>query len=223
MLNIGIIGCGGISIRRHAPEYAANPETKLVGFFDPVESRAADMVKQYGGKVYISYEELLADPQIDAVSVCSSNSTHAEISIAALKAGKHVLCEKPMATSIVDAEKMIEAGKQAGKNLMIGHNQRMFAAHTKAKELLQSGQMGQVLTFRTAFSHKGPEIPSLTKNASSWFFSKQAAILGVMGDLGVHKADLVRWLIGDDIKEVMATIMTLDKKDPDGKTCRGGR
>ena len=217
MVNIGIIGCGGISIRRHAPEYAANPKAKLIGFFDPVESRAVDMVQQYGGKAYKSYEELLADPKIDAVSVCSSNSTHAEISIAALKAGKHVLCEKPMATSVKDAEEMIVASEKAGKNLMIGHNQRFFAAHAKAKEILLSGEMGRVLTFRTAFSHRGPEVPSVTKNANSWFFNKEAAILGVMGDLGIHKADLIRWLIRDDIEEVMAAVMTLDKKGPDGK------
>ena len=217
VINIGIIGCGGITIRRHAPEYAVNPEAKLIGFYDPVESRAIDMAQQYGGKTYKSYEELLSDPKIDAVSVCSSNSTHAEISIAALKAGKHVLCEKPMATSIEDAEEMIAAAKQAGKNLMIGHNQRLYAAHAKAKEILQSGQMGKVLTFRTAFSNKGPEVPSITKNASSWFFDKGSAILGVMGDLGVHKADLIRWLIGDEIDEVMAIAVTLDKKGPNGQ------
>jgi predicted dehydrogenase len=217
MVNIGIIGCGMIAKRRHVPEFAANPDARIVGYFNPTTSRAVEMAEQYGGQVYHSYLELLEDTAIDAVSVCTANSTHAPITIAALRAGKHVLCEKPMATSVEDGEKMIAAARQAGKYLMIAHNQRLYSAHAKAKEILTSGALGRIITFRTAFSHKGPEQLSVAKSADTWFFKKTDAVVGVMGDLGVHKADLVRFLIGDEIREVMAVVTTLEKKYPNGE------
>jgi predicted dehydrogenase len=216
VIKIGIIGCGAIAKLRHALEYAAHPQAQLAGFFNRHKARALEMAEQYGGKTYDSYEELLADPDIDAVSVCTSHSTHAPITIAALKAGKHVLCEKPMATTIADAERMVATARQTGKYLMIAHNQRLDPAHLRAKEILRSGEMGRIISFRTAFSHKGPERWSGDQNSKNWFFDKEAAILGAGGDLGVHKADLIRWLIGDEIQEVMAMVMTLDKKGPDG-------
>ena len=110
MVNIGIIGCGKIAQVRHIPEYAANPGAQLAAYYDLNPARAAELAKKYGGKAYASVEELLADKKIDAVSVCTSNVTHAEITIAALKAGKHVLCEKPMATTLADCEAMVRAG-----------------------------------------------------------------------------------------------------------------
>lgn len=109
------------------------------------------MAARYGGKAYDSYQALLADPEIDAVSVLTPNFTHAEISIAALKAGKHVLCEKPMAVTLADCEAMAETARQTGKKLMIGQNQRLTPAHRKARELLQSGAIGDVISFRTTF------------------------------------------------------------------------
>ena len=90
MFNIGIIGCGKISQVRHIPEYAQNPDARLAGFFDLNKERAQELAVRYGGKAFDSYEELLADREIDAVSVCVANNVHAEITVAALKAGKHV-------------------------------------------------------------------------------------------------------------------------------------
>lgn len=217
MINIGIIGCGSITKFRHAPEYALNNDVKIVGFFDLVKERAIEMAEIYGGKVYDRYEEMLADTSLDAVSVCSANSYHAPITIAALKAGKHVLCEKPMATSVEDAEKMNATARLSGKFLMIGHNQRLADAHAKAKKILNSGELGRIISFKTSFSHSGPETWSADKSSKTWFFSKKDAIMGAMGDLGIHKADLIRWLIDDEIEEVFASVTTLDKKGNDGE------
>ena len=141
---------------------------------------------------------------------------HAPQSIDALKAGKHVLCEKPMATTRLEAKKMMDAAKKAKKYLMIGLNQRLMPPHVRAKEILASGKLGKVLAFRTAFKHPGPEGWSVD-GAKSWFFSKGSAFMGVTGDLGVHKADLMRWLLGQEFTEVGGFISTLDKKGPDGK------
>ena len=123
MYKIGIIGCGKVARVRHIPEYADHKYAELYGYFDINKERAREMAKQYGGKVFDSYEELLADPEIDAVSVLTANSTHAEITIKALRAGKHVLCEKPMATTLKECQDMVDAAKETGKYLMIGHNQ----------------------------------------------------------------------------------------------------
>ena len=113
MIRVGVIGCGKIAQVRHIPEYAANPDCELVAFFNPNRKRAEDMAEKYGGKVYDTAEELLADPTIDAVSVCAANYAHAELTIKALKAGKHVLCEKPMATTIEDCEAMVAAAQES--------------------------------------------------------------------------------------------------------------
>ncbi len=217
MVKVGIIGCGSITKYRHAPEYAMNPNSEIMGFFDLRKERAAEMAGQFGGKVYETVEEMLAEKSIDAVSVCAANNFHAPVTIAALEAGKHVLCEKPMATSVTDAINMITAAQKAGKFLMIGHNQRLAAAHVKVKRILNSGEMGKIISFKTSFAHSGPEGWSADKSANTWFFSKKDAILGAMGDLGIHKADLIRWLIGDEIVEVSAFVSTLDKKGPDGR------
>ncbi len=217
MLKIGVIGCGKIAQVRHIPEYAANENCELVAFYNPTASRAEDMAKKYGGKVYESVDELLSDESIDAVSVCSANYSHAEITVKALNAGKHVLCEKPMATTLADCEKMVEAAKKTGKRLMIGQNQRLAKAHVKAKELIDEGLIGSVVTFRTAFGHGGPETWSIKPGNDTWFFDKSKAVMGVMADLGIHKTDLLRYLLGQEVVKTTARLMTLDKKGPDGE------
>ncbi|NLK69664.1 MAG: Gfo/Idh/MocA family oxidoreductase [Clostridiaceae bacterium] len=211
MIGIGVIGCGSISIFRHVPEYYSRSDCKLVGYYDPLTNRAQSLADKYGGKVFNSLEELLADKDIDAVSVCTSNKYHASITIDALKAGKHVLCEKPMATSEQEAQDMINTAHSTGKFLMIGHNQRLAPAHLRAKEILKSGELGNVLTFRTTFGHGGPEYWSQDKGRHTWFFKYDDAFIGAMGDLGVHKADLIRWLIDDEIIEAKAYVTTLHK------------
>ena len=147
MIKIGIIGCGKIAQVRHIPEYAANPGAQLAAYYDLNPARAAELAKKYGGKAYGSVEELLADKHIDAVSVCTSNVTHAEISIAALRAGKHVLCEKPMATTLADCEAMVQTARETKRTLMIGQNQRLAKAHVRARELIAAGLIEIILQF----------------------------------------------------------------------------
>ena len=151
---------------------------------------------------------------IDAVSVCLPNYLHAPVSIAALEAGCHVLCEKPMATSKEEAEAMIQAAKNNDKKLMIAHNQRFVPSHAKARALIASGEIGKIYSFRTAFGHGGPEGWSVD-GKDSWFFNKEQAFIGAMGDLGVHKADLLRYLLGEEFVEVAGFIETSAKENTD--------
>lgn len=212
----GVIGCGAIGQRRHIPECVANSASKLVALADPLKDRVESVAAKYGAAAFTDYRQMLKHAEIDAVVVAGPNSLHAEQAIAALNAGKHVLCEKPMATSRADAKAMIKAADKNRKFLMIGLNQRLMPTHMKAKEILKSGRLGKVLTFRTAFQHPGPEGWSVDA-AKSWFFKKGQAFMGVTGDLGVHKADLMRWLLGQEFAEVGGFISTLDKRTPDGK------
>ena len=217
MINIGIIGCGKIAQVRHIPEYAENPDVKLAAFFSPNRARAQEQADKYGGKVYDTAEALLADPDIDAVSICAANYAHAELSMQALNAGKHVLCEKPMATTLADCEAMVECAKKNGKFLMIGHNQRLAKAHMEAKRLIDEGLIGDIITFRTSFGHGGPETWSISPGKNVWFFDKKKAAMGVMADLGVHKTDLIQYLTGQRVVRTTARLVTLDKRGEDGE------
>lgn len=213
MIKVAIIGCGKISEVRHAPEYKENPNCELVGYYDMDSNRAQALADQFGGRVFATLDELLAS-DVDAVSVCVANVYHAETAIKALKAGKHVLCEKPMATTLEDCGAMVTAAKDAGKFLMLGQNQRLARAHAEGKKILDSGEVGTLIAFETSFRHPGPEGWTGMKN--SWFFDKKIAQFGAMADLGVHKTDLICWLAGQKIVKTFAVLATLDKKFPDG-------
>jgi len=216
MFKIGIIGCGKIAQVRHIPEYADNKNVQLAGYYDLNNARAKDLASKFGGKAFDSYQELLAEKDIDAVSVCTANHSHAEITIAALKSSKHVLCEKPMATTLQDCETMVKTAKENKRFLMVGHNQRLAKAHVKAKELIESGLIGEILSFRTTFGHGGPETWSIDPGQNVWFFDKNKSVMGAMADLGIHKTDLIHYLTGQTIVETTARLVTLDKRDSSG-------
>lgn len=216
MKRIGIIGCGKIAQLRHIPEYAARGDVRLTAFFDANTERAQELAGRYGGKAYESCEALLASGEVDAVSVCTPNEMHAETAMAAMKAGLDVLCEKPMAVTPQQCRKMVETARETGRILMIGQNQRLARGHAIAKRLLEQGEIGKVLSFRTVFGHGGPETWSIDPGRDTWFFDRKKAVMGAMADLGIHKTDLIRFLLGERITEVTAFMGTLDKKGSDG-------
>ncbi|WEG11842.1 Gfo/Idh/MocA family oxidoreductase [Pullulanibacillus sp. KACC 23026] len=212
-LRVGVIGCGSIARHRHLPEYDLNDQAVIVAVCDIVPERAEEMAEKYGAEAYTDYKEVLKRDDVDAISVCLPNYLHAPVTIDALNAGKHVLCEKPMATSREEANAMIQAAKETNKILMIGHNQRFVDSHQKAKELLDSGELGKVYSFRTTFGHPGPEGWSID-GRDSWFFDKERAFIGALGDLGVHKSDLIRYLLGE-VSEVASFVETSAKEGAD--------
>ncbi|MDD2533103.1 MAG: Gfo/Idh/MocA family oxidoreductase [Eubacteriales bacterium] len=217
MIKVAIIGCGAIAHKRHAIEYFNNSNAELVGCFDQQVSRAESLVAAFGGKVYPNVEAIFTDPTIDAVSVCSANAFHAALTIQALNAGKHVLCEKPMATTYADCLAMVSAAEKNGRRILIGHNQRLTATHRKAHDILASGELGNVLSFASTFGHQGPENWSVDHSKNTWFFTKSAAAFGSMADLGIHKIDLIRYLTGSEVVSVQSTLATIDKKFENGQ------
>lgn len=216
-IKVGIIGCGSIARHRHAPEYKANPHVEEIIFYDRKGERALSLANEFGGRAVKTVEELFDDPSIVAISDCSSNEAHHINTTKALLSGKHVLCEKPIAINVKYAEVILEAQRKSGKKLMVDHNQRFTKAHQKAKEIIEKKELGEVLTFKTSFGHQGPENWGVNKSNSTWFFKKDRSHSGVAGDLGIHKIDLIHYLLDDEIEDVHSFYGALDKVDENGK------
>ena len=205
-----VVGAGAIAQRRHLIEFKARHDVELLAIVDINAKRAKDVAAHFGAPHAMTKVEDALALGPDAVSVCTPNYLHAPQTIAALKAGAHVLCEKPMAISVAESRAMIRAAKAAKRQLMIAHNQRFAPAHTRAREILAGGELGKTVAFATNFAHGGPEGWSVD-GAKGFFFKKNQAVLGAMGDLGVHKLDLIRYILGDEVGQIAAVVATLAK------------
>lgn len=210
-IRIGIIGCGAIAEKLHVPEYVNSPDADVVAFCDIIKSKAESLAAKFApnAAIYTDYKQLLKNANVEGVSVCLPNYLHGPVTIAALNAGCNVLVEKPMATSMAEAERMLAAAEKSQKLLAVNQSQRLFQAHAKAKEVMDSGIMGKVLHVTAMFGHSGPEDWSPT---GKWFFDKKKARFGAMADLGVHKADLVRYLTGKEVASISGFFERLEKK-----------
>lgn len=206
-LKVGIIGVGSIS-NEHIQAYLKNDKVDLKAFCDVDENQLKKMGKQYGvSDLYLSMEEMLQNADIDAVSVCTWNSAHAPCTIAALDAGKHVLCEKPMATNQVDAKKMVEAAERNNKLLMIGFVRR-FGNDTKVlQDFIKSDFFGEMYYSKAQFLRRHG-------NPGGWFGEEARSGGGPLIDLGVHVIDLVHYLMGQPkvVSVYGATFKKLDHR-----------
>jgi len=188
-VNIGVIGAGSIS-GAHLQAYAGNPQAKLVAVCDLNSDRARQAAEKYGcAKVYADYRELLRDPDIDAVSICTWNNTHAEISIAALQAGKHVLVEKPLCRTVEEALRVQEAVRASGRILQVGFVRRYDPNAQIVKTFADNGEFG------TFYYGKASTIRRLG-NPGGWFADIERSGGGPLIDIGVHVIDLVWYLMG---------------------------
>ncbi len=210
-LRTAMIGCGQVAKYLHVPDYAACPQAELVALCDPIKSKAKALADKWApnAAIYTDYKAMLKEAAPDAVSVATPNHLHAGITVAALKAGCHVNVEKPMACSAAEAKRMVDTAKRCGKLLNVDQSQRLYPIHLKAKEVIDSGILGRILHITAMFGHPGPEGWSPT---GKWFFQKKKARFGAMADLGVHKADLIRFLTGKEVAEISAFFERLEKK-----------
>ena len=191
MIKVGIVGTG--IGRFHASGYKKCPDVEIKAFCDIDRERAERSAKDYGAPdVYTDYNEMLKDPEIDAVSVCTPNSLHAPVTIASFEAGKHVLCEKPIATNADEARAMVEAGRKSGKIFMMAFNNRFRGDTQLLKKCIEKGDLGDIYYAKTGWiRRKG--IPAM----GSWFTTKAMSGGGPLIDLGVHVLDLTLWLMGN--------------------------
>ena len=188
-LKIGIIGTGGIS-HAHMGGYKQIENVEVFAACDLNIERVESFSEKYNIKhIFTDYNEMLNLKELDAVSICTWNNTHAEASIAALKAGKHVLCEKPMAMNAEQAIQMGLAAKKSGKLLMVGFVRR-FGSDTKTiKEFIDKGQMGDIYYGKASYLRR-------CGNPGGWFSDINRSGGGSLIDLGVHVIDLIRFLMG---------------------------
>lgn len=191
MVNIAIIGVGNIA-GTHLLAYSKNPNVNVVAFCDINPDRLAYMGKKWGvEKCYTELDAMFREvPEIDAVSVCTWNAAHAPCTIAALKAGKHVLCEKPMAMNAGEAKEMMETAKEAGKLLMIGFVRRHGNDAKLVREFIDSDYFGDFYYAKATYLRRNG-------NPGGWFGDKSLSGGGPLIDLGVHVIDLVRYLFGN--------------------------
>ncbi|MDR3336439.1 MAG: Gfo/Idh/MocA family oxidoreductase [Treponema sp.] len=198
--NVGLIGAGFMG-KAHSLAYAGMPM-----FFWPApgipvrkimcdvsDELAKDAAARFGFEKYTSkWQDLVNDPEIDVVDISTPNNTHAEIAIAAAKAGKHILCEKPIATTTADAFAMVEAVEKAGIKNQLAFNYRRVPAVVFAKKLIDEGVLGRIFTYRGTYFSGGD-----TKGGMGWRQLRSVAGYGSLGDIGTHSIDVARYLIGD--------------------------
>ncbi len=202
-VRVGIIGTGGIALT-HRIGYSASNAT-VAAICDVNADTLATRQREWEvGNGYTDYREMLANPAIEAVSICTPNSTHGPITMAAAAAGKHVLCEKPVSMSLVEAQHMIDACNSAGVVFQVGHHMRSWVAAQRAKEMIDRGDIGTVTfaRFRQAHDWGG------ASQVRGVFGSKALSGGGTLLDNGCHLFDLARYLCGD-VANVFARTATL--------------
>ncbi|OPG16274.1 Gfo/Idh/MocA family protein [Ferroacidibacillus organovorans] len=191
-VRIGVVGCGGIANGKHLPSLSKISEVELVAFCDIDEMRAQKAAKTYGtedAKVYTDYTEMFRDGSIDVVHVLTPNDSHADISIAALQAGKDVMCEKPMAKTAADGRRMVEAATRTGRKLTIGYNNRFRPDSQFLKKACVRGDLGEIY-FAKAHAIRRRAVPT-------WgvFLDEEKQGGGPLIDIGTHALDLTLWMM----------------------------
>lgn len=192
-MKVAVIGCGVIARRAHLPAYR-DLGVDIVGLADASEQRARSCAKKFKiRKWYTNYHDLLEE-DMDLVSVCTPPSTHAKITIDAATMGKHVLVEKPMATNLEDADKMIDACRVSNVKLCVAHNYRFFPCVVEAKKRLEDGRIGNITSIH-AIGHDYIDAGAMR---TPWRFNKW----GVLEDLGPHLIDTINFLCNSSLEDV---------------------
>ena len=189
-VNVGVIGVGAMG-ENHVRVYHKMEEANLMGVSDVSERALKKIEKKYGAKGYTDYCELLANPEIEVVSVCVPTTFHHAVVMEAIKHKKHVLVEKPIAFTLTEAEEMIAAAKEAGVILATGHVERFNPAVQKAKELIDDGVIGDIVSKKK--KRVGP-LPPRIKD------------VGVSIDLAIHDLDIMNYLFEEEITQVYGTM-----------------
>lgn len=214
ILKVGIIGCGGIANGKHMPSIKKQKNVQMVAFCDIIEERAVKAAKEFGtpdAKVYTDYRELIADPEIDTVHVCTPNRSHSFITVDSLNAGKHVMCEKPMAINSAEAKKMVDAAAETGKVLTIGYQSRQRADAIFMKEQADKGTFGDIY-YAEATALRRRAVPT-------WgvFLNEYEQGGGPLIDIGTHALDLTLWVM-NNYKPKYCVGTTYHKLNNDTKT-----
>lgn len=191
-VNVAVIGAGAIGLH-HIEGFRGHPDARVVAVAEKDAARGREAVDRYGVPCLAAdYRDLLKRPDIDIVSIALPTWLHAEVSIDALRAGKHVMLDKPMTTNAADAARILAAAKKARRQFMVGQNQRFSSAAQAVKKAVETGSLGDVYHAHATWLRRAG-IPRI----GSWFTQKQFAGGGCTYDIGVHVLDLALHLLGD--------------------------
>lgn len=212
-LRLGIIGCGGIANNKHLPSIKTVGKADVVAFCDIIEERAVQTAEKFGtkdAKVFTDYKDLLK-LDLDAVYVCTPNRSHSFITVDALHAGKHVMCEKPMAINYEEAQKMLKAAKETGKLLTVGYQSRYRADSMYLKSAMENDELGEIY-FAKANAVRRRAVPT-------WgvFLNEYEQGGGPLIDIGTHALDLTLWTM-DNYKPKYAVGTVYHKLNKDRNT-----
>jgi predicted dehydrogenase len=211
-IRIGVIGIGAIATKYHIPEFSALPGARITAFAARSAAAVRPVAEQF--KVPTLYDgpdgwrQLVASPEVDAVLVTSPSGLHAEMAIAAARAGKHLLIEKPLATTAADGRRVVEEVRRAGVRAFVAHHRRLRPVYREGKRLLASEVVGRIYRVDATLGHAGPEFWA---PHAVWFFDPARAGGGAVLDLGIHMADLVLWLLGRRPSAVSGFVSTVEK------------
>jgi len=201
----GLVGTGRIAEERILPGINAFAGNQLVGVVSREQARADQFAKRFGAKhAYTRYEDLLSNPEVDVVAIHTPNLLHADQAVAAARAGKHVFCDKPMATSVADAERIVRECEKAGVKLAVNFHTRFMPCFIETKRIVDSGEIGEVMFVQLEAS-AGPSAESVS---ASWRVDPLLAGLGTSMSVGVHVYDILRFILSSEIDTVSAVFDT---------------
>lgn len=197
-MNIGMISFAHMHAYSYAQHLKNHPDVSLTAIWDADPARGQKAAEQFGGTYYEDMDQFL-EADIEAVIICSENRNHREHVIQAARAGKHILCEKPIATEIHDAKEMIAVCKEEDVILQIAFPVRFAPSVRRAKDVIQAGELGDILAVKCTNHGQMP---------GGWFIEKELSGGGAATDHIVHVMDLMRWMLNDEVKNVYAELDT---------------
>jgi predicted dehydrogenase len=190
-VGVAVIGCGRMGMRR-IRRITFNPNAELIVVADADREKAALTARQFGAAQRTNWQDAVLFPGVEAVFVSTPNNSHKSIVQSALLAGRHVFCEKPLAVSVAHAQEMVKAARASGRQLQVGSHLRYFPNVRKAKELLEDGAVGMLLSFRGTIGHGGWNLAP-----DSWRRDPTSSGGGAFIDTGAHMLDIARWMMGE--------------------------
>jgi predicted dehydrogenase len=204
-----VIGLGGFAQRAILPGFRHSKKAKLVALVSGDESKAKRLAAKFGAEAFYTYKDLpacLSHPRVEAVYIATNNGSHAHYTVQAANAGKHVLCEKPMANSVVECRQMVEACRASGVRLMIAYRKYFEPSSLELKKLIKSGKLGAL-----RYIHSGFGI-FFGAQGHTWHLDPKLSGGGSLPDVGVYCVNTIRWLVGEEPQDVSAYQWTTDPK-----------
>jgi len=198
-VHVGVVGVGEVAKNHLLPALVTIPGATLAGVVGHEQHHAVAVAKEFGTRAYLSIDTMIADPQVDALIIATPDALHAPMAIAAMQAGKHVFVEKPMATTVKDAEDMIVAAAKYGVKLAVGYHLRFHAGHKAVRALVDRGEIGVPRKMQIVWTYSAPE--------TDWRKNGPQGRWWALAAIGTHAIDLAAFLLGCEISQIRSMVI----------------